>query len=242
MNLVQRLAGYANPNPAAVTPDSDIRYLVPYEPDAYGHWIFNKGDSRGLIDLVAGRALTPQAAAPTYSSNYLSVPALLGNALLTDRAETANMTDTVCALIRIGVGTNLQPVIGSMGAGASTGGSLFFSGTEPSRSLFSTFRGVTNSVVVAATGSPSAKWLFVAFARDFSGTTKVIRQLVGGSALVESSSAGPYVPATAGQFVALGNPYYTTTAGPAVDAAEFIYFSSALSANRLAGEIGRAHV
>lgn len=214
-----------------VIPSADIQSLVNYEQTSYEHWIFS-GGAGALVGKKAGKALTLQSTAPTYSAYYLSFGGN-GKALLTDLMDSAAATDTVCVVMRPAASVTMQVPFGNVGS--VLGGSPLIYGT-PTRTLAHTYRGISNSGNQTAI-SPAA-WQFLAISRNFSGTTKSIRMLLGGTAQAVTTNSGTYTPAATP--IALGNSSLAGVGVDVIDYAEFIIFPTALDATELEAVYQRA--
>lgn len=212
-------------------PSTDIQSLVAFEASAYEHWMF-RGGAGSLVGKKSAKALALQSTPPTYSSEYLSFGGN-GKALLTDVMDSAAATDTVCVVMRPTASATLQMPFGNVGP--SLGGSPLIYGT-PTRAIAHTYRSISNSGSPTAT-SP-ATWQFLAISRNFSGTTKSIRMLLGGTAQTVTTSSNTY--AHAATPIALGSSSLTTTGVDVIDYAEFIIFPTALDAIALEAVYQRA--
>lgn len=229
MNLFTRLPLTLNAPTMPLIPEADVDYFVPYEPLAYEHWIFNKGDSSGLIGLKAGSLLTAQSDAPTYDVKHLTLSSYYGKALLTGLEETATIEDTIAVVFRPGVlSSSLKLPFGTLGSAA--GGSPFIGSNGQ---MYATYRGINNSLSYGAPLSADS-WYFAAVSRNFSGASKAFKLLIGGTQVVETYTSNSYIPAPVGRKIALGNGYYSSSvSNNTYDFAEFIVFPKAMSATEL---------
>lgn len=207
----------------STVPMADIDYFTNYDPTTYEHWLLG-GNTDCLTGPSNANVLTPQASV-IYAPNSIKLSSPIGSGLLTDLTESAALVRTICCVFKFSATTGNYGVMGSLGVTAeNNGGGLFISGTAPSQSLFSTYRGITSSANVGAL--TAGNWYFVATSMDFSGSSKKIKHLLGGGAGYELATANAYIPPTTGRKTALGNAY-----GPApaaivspMDFAEFMVF------------------
>nr|WP_319948430.1 hypothetical protein [uncultured Shimia sp.] len=191
------------------------------------HWVFDQHGASGLIGRVASHPLTLQGAAPVYQQNYLTLPGLQGDALLSDTEDTSDIKDTLCLVFRKAAVAGISILGGTIDA--VSGGAPFLSATQ----MFQTYRGALPSEPTG-TVIEANQWYFLAVARDFSGPTKHLRLLLGGQPVVEVSGTGNYVPAPSGRKIAIGNGYYDSAANSPTDYAEAILFKDhAMSAMEL---------
>lgn len=220
MNLFTRLPISVDDPTLPVLDFADVQYLVEYEPEAYGHWIFDKGDSSALASVSSDKVLTQQGAS-IYSDKFLSMSNSAGNALVTDIADKANPADTYCMVVRNPNITTARMLLGIMAAESGKGWGLF---VGPSGTLHS--RHYTGSDYDSTVPCALNAWMFVAIARNQPGSTRI--HYVGGQAPV-TQAAGLYTPTAADVPVRLGNGYYSSsTNSAAIDYAEFIAFDTAL--------------
>lgn len=95
---------------------SNVEPLLPnYEFESYGHWVFTSS-SESLVDKVNFRNLTLQSGAvvqPTYSDTGVTVSTAVGNALLSDLADTSSQNITMTAVVRCNV-TALSILLGNL--------------------------------------------------------------------------------------------------------------------------------
>lgn len=225
MNLFTRLPLSAPTGSLPVISPSDIDYFVDYEAQSYDHWVFGS-DASSLVGLNNGNALSPQST-PTYGSNYARIGTAVGNGLRTALEDSATSEDTVVAVVRVATLPGIQIPFGTLDT--STGGSLFFGDGNCSI----TYRGIFSSQP-AGNAITANTWHFVAVSRDFRGTGKSIKSLVGGGSVVERASSATYSPAPAGRKISAGNAYYGSGVATGVmDLAEFIVFNRALSSAEL---------
>lgn len=227
MTLFSRIPVVSPSKGLATISEADVDYLVDYEPTSYDHWIFSKGSAAGLVGVNAGRSLTPQSAVPTYSANFLTIDGGIGKALLTDMTETADVTRTMCVVVRDPYsGGAIRVPFGTLDSVNNTGGSPFISGSTYPRPMYTTYRNITNSQNTGMTVD-KALWLFLAVSIDFSGATKYVRSLVGGQAGIEVTATTAY--AASANKVAVGNGYYSGAAAGPMDFAEVITYAKALT-------------
>ena len=219
--------------------ESDIAYFSGLEDSAYEHWIFDKGGVGGLTGRVKGKVLTVQSDAPTYAANSLAMMGSVGKGLLTDLIDAAGAKRTVFAVVQDTIaGTSIKVPFGTLDTtGAGTGGLPFFSGTVPTRGVFTTYKGLTNSANSGAVIS-NATWHFLAISLDAASASKSVTTLVGGQAVNVATSAGPY--AHSGRAIALGNGYYLTGHASLMNFAEFGVYDRALTAADLAAVYARS--
>jgi hypothetical protein len=212
-------------------PANDIRFFDLYEQGTYDHWIFNRGTPANLTGRTNGRLLTLQSTAPVYSGSFLTLPRVDGQALLTDRDDSATATDTLFAVVRASadLASNSMQIMGSLGA--TTGYGIFFHSTAFPKVLRVTARASVFANDLAGDSSNSAVWVFVAMARNFSGATKLITSLRGGGLTYNLSAAATYTP-SAGK-ISLGNAYTTALGAGGMDVAEFGIFDRALTGAEL---------
>lgn len=200
---------------------SDIEDLSAFESLAYGHWVFDKGDSSAYTDPLRGKVLTEQGAAVTFDgATNANVSGIVGNALLTDKGETAAVRDTVAMVAKFPVLSGLRIPFGTLdNPPVAEGGAPFLSGAD----LFNTYRGISLSETVK-TGLLADTWYFIAVTRNFNGATD-LRFLVGGDAVFTSAAGAgsTYIPAATDK-IALGNARYTVTPTDTFDVAEFMVF------------------
>jgi hypothetical protein len=226
MSAFFRLPIVATANLGTV-PDQYVNLFENYERAAYEHWIFDRGSSDNLIGRVNNRLLTAQATEPNYSAGYLTLPRVNGQALLTDRSDTATAVETLFAVVRASadLGSSSMQIMGSLGA--TTGSGIFFHSVAFPKVLRVTARDGMFSNALAGEASNADQWVFVAMARNFSGATKTIKSLRGGGVIYNLSTATGYTP-SAGN-IALGNAYTAAAGAGSMDVAEFGIFTQALS-------------
>ncbi|KAF0804940.1 hypothetical protein A6D6_02704 [Alcanivorax xiamenensis] len=211
---------FAVPNSALpVIPSGDIEPLTPYEIGADDHWIF--GDSAAsLTGQVSGRQLTAFGDAPSFSSNYLTIPGGSGQGLESGIEEIATQADTICAVLRVTPNSVTQPLFGGLADGtANHGGGPFLDSVESK--IWLTYRGTTISSTDTGDAPVPGQWFFLAVSRDFTSGIKSARSLMGGSYVFETAGTGTYSPTVAPRSIALGNPYLSANNAP-LDCAEFI--------------------
>lgn len=199
---------------------SDIEDLSAFESLAYGHWVFDKGDSSAYTDPLRGKVLTEQGAAVTFDgATNANVSWVAGNALLTDKGETAAVRDTVAMVAKFPVLSGVRIPFGTLATTPAEGGSLFLIGSD----VYTTYRGITSSESVRS-GLLADTWYFVAVTRNFNGATD-LRVLIGGDAVFTSAAGAgsTYIPAATDK-IALGNARYTVTPTDTFDVAEFMVF------------------
>lgn len=213
-----------------VIPDSDITYLTAYEPDSYDHWVFDKGNSSGLVGIKGSKSLSVMSTQPAYSANYLTMGNAMGKALQSDLLDTSAGNYTMCCVVRNPILANPKVPFGTLG---DKGGSLYLGATAPGQDAWMAYRGLTVSptAVDTAQAVPVNQFAFMACALDFSGATKKIRSLVGGASGHEFSSAGVYQHSDLP--IALGNGYYSLANAGNLDFAEFILFSQPLTIDQM---------
>jgi hypothetical protein len=221
----------------AVIPAADITNLVPYELNAWEHWMFGS-DVSCLTGLKNSRVLTPQGAAPTYSANYLTLTGTYGNALRSTFLDSN--AQTLAAVIQRPAdlaGGKLGVLLGTI-SGAASGSGAYWSSPHTLTGLIRTLTGLT-------LGPPgvSGDWIFVAFAEK--GTTTTSSKLYCG-AVGESAAADAGPKTLSAKYVALGCGDYniaSTTAGvPDLPVAEMVLFDKTLTSAELGGLYARAKV
>lgn len=218
-------------------PSADVEAFSSLELDSYEQWNFG-GNASSLNGLVNNRAMTAQSASPIYFNKYISVSGTFGSALLSPLEEVAGAVDTIAVVARLEAdsGGTVLP-FGSLGS--STGGSPFLDGTGGSRTVYVNYRGPFN----ANTGLfiPQGSWLFVAISRNFSGSSKTIKVMVGGSTLYEGTGTTAFSPAASGNKISLGNPYLSSgTAGSVWNFSELVLYQRALTPVELSALYTRA--
>lgn len=222
-----------------VIPSSDISTYVDVEFGSYEHWSFGVNAS-SLIGLNNQRSLTVQSVAPSYVSNYVSVSGDSGKGLLSPLGEVAGQVDTLAAIVRLQTSASggLTPFGSLSPSAAAVGGAVYL--TTGSSVLNATYRGTTISTVSTGRSLPTNTWLFLAVARNFSGTSKRLRVLVGGSTVFETTGSNAYAPIVSPNTIALGNGYYSGSSGSVWNFAEFVMFNEELSATDLSALYTRA--
>jgi len=237
MSLFQRF-GVNVPDPTLfVLANNEVDYLgAQFEIDSYDHWVFSKGNAEGLVGLNNGKLLTLQSSvpadAPAFSPSFLTMSTASGKALLSDVVEDASLPAyTVCAIVREPTTiSGIKPIFGTVVASPAANNLTFVAGSPPSRHFFASYSGATSSRdtgVVSTIGS----WYFVATAVDYTGTSKIERTLIGGSAGSQGSGAGPHL--FSGRPIAMGNAYYATGVAGLMDVAEFIVYKRALTLDEM---------
>jgi hypothetical protein len=229
------------PSPLGAIPVQDIKFYDIFETSAYEHWIFNQGDSVGLTGRVGGRVLGLQSSAPEYNSEgqaqFITLPIASGSALLTDRVETATAVDTLCCVVRPKANiANFKAVLMGSHQNNAPGGGPFFHSVNYPKEVRVTYQGLFQNSVGSGSAAdaykvPADAWYFVAVTRDFSGTTKTLRSMIGGGPIVTLTSTNSYSPSPSP--IALGNAYDNRTSAGQMDFAEFIIFDRAMSSAEL---------
>lgn len=218
-------------NPAlGVIPAGDIEDLSAYESNAYGHWIFDKGDSSNYVAPLQQQFLTVQGTAPTVGTNYLRVPMSNGNAILTNKNEGASPVDTIAMVFRASVFPSLGIFAGTLndGTDGAGGGGPFFSTNK----IWQNYRGAITSTEVY-TGLNTDTWYFLAVSRDFAGAS-ALDMLLGGQSLFTGTNAGTYQTIGNGtDLIGFGNANYASTTSATVDVAEFMLFDYKLTGSEL---------
>ncbi|MDF3837161.1 hypothetical protein P3W85_30020 [Cupriavidus basilensis] len=219
MSLVTILPFVVNDATLPVISPSDLRLFSEIEVLSYEHWIFDAASPDVLVGRNNGRHLTPQSVAPTYSSNFLTIDGAMGKALLTDLGETVGGARTIWAVIRDPyAGGGIRIPFGTLDSVTNKGGAPFMSGSVYPRSLFHTYRGVSNSVNTNMTVGNTG-FVFLMLSYDFTGPTKIIRTLVGGQAGHEFTVSTPFAASSANK-LALGNAFYGGSGPGGMDVAE----------------------
>lgn len=216
---------------------ADVEALGGSEFGAFGHWTLG-GTSASLTD-PNGAALTAQGTLPTYSSNYLTIPATAGNALISGLSDSLALENTICAVVRKAVGNTTDFLMGnfSNAAGNKGGGFSVTSGASYPRAMAGWSIGVGPNAALPGF-SFTTGWQFVAMSRDFRAVSKPVKFLLGGTTAYEASFTGTYTLPPDPR-LALGNMAYSLSSGT-MDAAEFIVFPRALTATELTAVYNRS--
>jgi len=213
---------------------SDVSSLSELEYEAYGHWMFDQGDSSGLTSKINSKALSLQDAAPTYNEYFLTIASAVGDALLTDIADSADAVDTVSCVFRVPGLSQANPLVGTLSTSASgDGGGVYVS--TATGIIIANYRGTSIDGGVDEGLSPdntivADKWYFMAVSRDFASATKTVIGMLGGESAITLTGSGAYSPLGN---IALGNAYFTDL-GFASDFAELVVFKDkALTATEM---------
>ena len=207
-----------------VIPVSDINFANYFEQESYDHWIFDKGAS-GLKGLVNETTLTAQSTGPTYSSNYLTIPAASGKSMLSQKADSREQT--ICVVYRHPVGATGTLVLAGSRDVTPTMGSVLFS---TSNSVYSN-QTPTFQTGPIAEPDPST-WMFAALSESALAGSTTHNLYVGGAAPI--TKTGGSLKTVSTNKVALGNIATAGASASNIDFAEFILFNRALSADELA--------
>lgn len=231
-----RLPVVSNRLDMPIIPTEDIEELVDYEPTAWAHWTFDSGEG-SLSDRVNQRELTPISNAPTFQSNYITIPNASSSGLYTGFEDVEAAKDTLFGVFRLPATTNLIPFMGGYSSAGRGGMTYATSGTTALRNLTLTFSGTTIANRNTSMGVPTEVWVFVATSRDFSGATKRVSCLLGGEEGYEGTGTGTYLPrvspTTPNNQLVLGRDDYSAGAGGNLDCAEFGIFDRVLSLTEL---------
>lgn len=208
---------------------ADMRRLSDIELSAYDHWIFNAGES-SLTGKFAGKTLTVQSTAPTYSGNWLMLSLNKGAGLLTDLGESTGQSDTIAMVCKIAAlptaAIVLEGTLGPSSEPASGGGGSVF--ISSGGKLYLTNKGTAQSSTDTTDTLTADTWAFVCMTRSMS--TGVVRFLKGGSTVREYSGLTGYVPASNSRKLALGSAYYGSQAGNTLSVFEAVIFNRGLTA------------
>lgn len=230
---------------AALTqvPYADIAALnasgVPeFENDAYGHWIFDTGDTAGLTDHVNGRVLTLETTgAYAWGANYWSGVGT-GNCLVSDLLDRDDWTASLVMKYPSAGVVAAQTYAGGGGGGAGlfvgagSGGEAISVVDGPSVPILS-----LDTVTTPTVGS----WVTASMSLDY--TTGRARHLrLGDSTISKLDDSADKT--LSGRLLAFGNryavgaPYSTST----ITIAEIVIRNRALSVVEQAAERARAKV
>ncbi len=231
-NLVTVLPFSVPGNSLPTVAPEDMRRLSDVEIGAYDHWIFNGGAS-SLVGKSAGKVLTVQSTAPTYSSDWLSISLNQGAGLLTDLGEVSGQADTLAMVCKIATVPTAAIVLGGTlapSAEPSPGGGSFFITTGGELRLLN--RGTTQTITDADTLSANT-WAFICMSRNMSASGAV-RLLKGGSTVREYlANFSAYVPAPSPRKISLGGAYYNNQAGNTLSIFEAVVYNRALTAQEI---------
>lgn len=221
-----------------IIPSEDIEELVDYEPTAWAHWIFDRG-AGSMSDRVNQRELAPISNAPTFQSNYITIPNASSSGLYTGFEDIEAAKDTLFGVFRLPATNNMISIMGGYSYPSAVRGGMTYvsSGTIELRELRLIFAGTTITQRNTSMGVPTGVWVFVATSRDFSGATKHVSCLVGGEEGYEGTGTGTYLPRVSpdnpNNQIVLGRDDYTSGAGGDFDCAEFGIFDRVLSLTEL---------
>lgn len=206
------------------------------ESDSYEHWVLGGGPG-SLIGIKSGGALTSLNGGLAWNSNYVDITPANSRGLVSDLSDSS--VQTMCAVVRMPLITTtfLQVIFGSSGGTGSTAGSLgFFSGASGfTNRLLATLRSVASSVgTVDFSGTISpGDWIFVGMSENTEGSNRSLIMYVGGFGSVTLTPSGQKTVSS--NKLALGPAYYTTSqAANHLEAAEFILYDSARTAQQMA--------
>ena len=226
MSLFTKLPIVVNNPLLGVIPAADTDNLAGPEASAYGHWIFDTGDSTAYASKVSSKVLTEQNSAPSFSSNYVTITGAPGDSLLTDYPDSANAVDTIAMIVRLPTIGGIRLLGGTLLANPN-GGGLFLSGT----SMYHQYRNAITSAEVDD-GFAADNWYFLAATRDFSGGTNVLRVLLGGDDVHTGTHFSDYNP-NATDNINFPNAGYAAVITGDIDYAEFMVFDYAMDASAL---------
>lgn len=217
---------------------NDIKTFSDAEFGAYGHWMFDKGNSGGLTDIAHGRTLTVGDVTPAYTSNFLSITNGPGDGLRSDLDDTDVDDLTMWAVAR-------QPV-----ADGTNGNRFLFGSQTGSAGVGAMASGASTSLTItgrlAASGNPYAAgtatvndWFFIAV------SVRMITNALAVLTKLNASSVQSFTPLAgvtkAGLPLSCGNYHYAT--GPAaavIQFAEFGLLEALLTADEMDGLYARA--
>lgn len=220
---------------------ADMRRLSDVEIGAYDHWIFNGGAS-SLVGKSAGKVLTVQSTAPTYSSDWLSISLNQGAGLLTNLGEVSGQADTLAMVCKIATVPTAAIVLGGTLAPSSEpapqgGGSVFISTGDK---LYLSNRGTSQNGTDTTDTLSAATWAFICLSRNMSASGAV-RFLKGGSTVREYlANFSAYVPAPSPRKISLGGAYYNNQAGNTLSIFEAVLYNRALTSQEMLDLYNRA--
>lgn len=208
---------------------------------AYAHWSF-KDNSASLIDMVNGRSLTVQTGAtvqPTYNQNGVTISVAMGNALISDLADTADQDVTMMAVVKCSE-TALSILLGNLTTSSPNSGLSAFILTgkpyltvKPTNSS-SSVDGISS---LAPTGNINQQQnFFVAISVNKITKKGIIYAQQAGVEMSASSSFTATYTTSPNNF-ALGNSSYSASTNTALKAtfAEMVMYDKALTLAEIQG-------
>ncbi|MGX1096502.1 hypothetical protein [Amorphus sp. MBR-141] len=199
---------------------------LPYsqaEVGAYGHWMFQAGDSGGLTSIIGNRALVAQST-PTYAADYVSLDFRYeGDALISDFEDNDTTVEvTMAAVVRASINTGNSVVFGSYEDGTPGGFRLALG----SGAVTCSSQGDFGFVTPPGLSFPTATWFFVAASKGIARDgAKSLSIYLGGVGSYINFDRDTYTPAGASRYFSFGNAYSGAGTGSGVlDVAEAILF------------------
>lgn len=211
---------------APIIQSNDINYLDNYDPGTLEHWIFDRGNISSITGRKNGKVLTPQVA-PVYNRSNLTISGALANAIISDYPDSSLAVDTFCMVFKCAAGTIGQSLILSNGTLSTTGLYISVAGGGVSRTANLSFSGVGYIPNIGAIAA--GQYYFIAVARNFSGTTKIVRYIVGGMPAFESIFFNMAYSPNLISNVGLGNTSMSGTDPNSISYSEFRIYPRCLS-------------
>lgn len=225
-------------------------YAVPefIEDGAVGDWCFDTAASSVLTSKNSTEVLTPQGTAPTYSANYLTIPATGQNGLATTVEDAQALTYMGVVKFPASNPTAALVVAHIGGQTEGQGGEFLF--ISSSGALTLQVRGsssdpLISSVNLVAAGIDPGDWFFFAVTSEDAGGGDTSKTLfVGAPSPVTDTESGAKVLANVNNYVALGNANITTTNYDemALDAHRFIVAQRTFTVAELTEVYARAKI
>lgn len=212
-------------------------YVSPIPPmfdRLHDYWLLG-GSADSLVGLKSETNLVPQAATPVYAGGYLTMSSGVGNALLSDKVDSASQT--VCVIYQIDSDSTagVRVIAGTQQTSSVSpqNGSAMFTELGDSKSVSGATRGTSSAIKLSQGASTAGNWLFAAYSESGAGPS--VRTLfIGGATPVSSTVNDAGAKSVSSRKIALGNGYYTGAPVVNRNFASFLLYDYALSTDELA--------